>query len=639
MSFKNEKELLYLIRYALSFIIVILSIIVSISFYFENKKSFEELKKNSEEKIIQARKQLVKEQIDNVYDYIKVEQAETEDNLRTSLLNRIHEAHKIVSNIYEQYKDTHTKEQITQQVKTVLKDIRFNNDRGYFFIYDLDGTSVFHPIITSLEGTSILQYKDSRGNYIVKEAISGVQKKDLLYQEWYWKKTKDSKEDSKKIGFVKRVHKLDWVLGTGEYVDDFTKDVKKTVLKQINKFKLGNNRYIFTVDRDTTYLTSFNKDLIGKSVLAQKNTEHAKKILENMNKVSDNGGGFIEYLQIENPITKNPTVKISYVKKIPKWDWIIGSGFYIDEIEQSIAQEKEFLTQKYEKDLKIVMFFSLIGAILMLILTFYISKIIEKKFEEYKESINKHIEENEKQHELLAQKTKLSAMGEMMENIAHQWRQPLSLITTAASGVKLNKEFNLLTDEHLLSSLDNITNTANHLSQTIDDFRDFFRPDKEKLDFSLKLSIKKTLKLISSQLRNKEINIVENIEDINIKGFERELLQVSLNLLNNAKDALEDTKGERYIFIDIFKEKKNTVIQIKDNAGGIDKEIMPRIFEPYFTTKHKSQGTGIGLYMSQEIIVRHMNGSLSVENNSYLYNDKSYTGAVFTIILPMGENS
>ena len=146
-------------------------------------------------------------------------------------------------------------------------------------------------------------------------------------------------------------------------------------------------------------------------------------------------------------------------------------------------------------------------------------------------------------------------------------------------------------------------------------------------------ALKKVDKLLSLHLNKMGINVVKNIKNIKINNYERELLQVLLNILKNAMDALEKVDGEKYIFIDIFEKENNLYIQIKDNAGGIDESIIDRIFEPYFTTKHKSQGTGIGLYMSTEIITKHMNGKLKVENSIYEHNNKTFTGAMFTIEL------
>ncbi|PPK58981.1 PAS domain S-box-containing protein [Malaciobacter marinus] len=261
--------------------------------------------------------------------------------------------------------------------------------------------------------------------------------------------------------------------------------------------------------------------------------------------------------------------------------------------------------------------------------------IIANDITDIKEA-QKKLKDNE---EMIHHQSKMAAMGEMLENIAHQWRQPLSVITTSASSVKIHKEMGTLSDDFLDEVLDAIVKSGNHLSQTIDDFRDFFKPDKEKVRFNIKNTYKKALFLVSSKLKNREIDIIENIEDIDLYGFDNELVQVIMNLINNARDALEESSLEyKYIFIDIYKDKENNVIlKICDNAGGIPVNVIGKIFEPYFTTKHKSLGTGIGLYMCEEILVKHMNGEISVKNKEFEYEKNSFKGAEFTLKIPILE--
>jgi C4-dicarboxylate-specific signal transduction histidine kinase len=144
--------------------------------------------------------------------------------------------------------------------------------------------------------------------------------------------------------------------------------------------------------------------------------------------------------------------------------------------------------------------------------------------------------------------------------------------------------------------------------------------------------------LVSSKLKNREITIIKNSEKINISGLSNEFIQVLLNIINNTLDAFKEHDFEnKFIFIDAYKKDHKLILKIKDNAGGIKEDIITRIFEPYFTTKHKSQGTGIGLYMSTEIIKKHMNGNLSVSNKEYIYNDIKCKGAEFIIELPIKE--
>ncbi len=248
--------------------------------------------------------------------------------------------------------------------------------------------------------------------------------------------------------------------------------------------------------------------------------------------------------------------------------------------------------------------------------------------------IKEEVESNLKKDRLLSQQQKMVSMGQMIENIAHQWRQPLSLITTSASGIKLKKQINDLDDEFLDKTLDSIMNTSKYLSNTIDDFRYFFKPQKEKEDFYLENCCNKTVDLLNSNFLSKDIKIINKSEDIKILGYETELIQVLINILNNSKDALEFSKEkDKLIFIDIFRDKDKAIIEINDNAGGIDESIIDKIFEPYFTTKHQSQGTGIGLYMCQEIIHKHMNGKIDISNVNYEYNNKLYKGTLVRITL------
>ncbi|MCK5110957.1 MAG: PAS domain S-box protein [Arcobacteraceae bacterium] len=240
------------------------------------------------------------------------------------------------------------------------------------------------------------------------------------------------------------------------------------------------------------------------------------------------------------------------------------------------------------------------------------------------------------QEKLLVQQSKMAAMGEMLENIAHQWRQPLSVISTISTGIIVQKEFGISNEKDEIKALNKINDTAQYLSGTINDFRDFFKPNKQKALFNLKDAYIKTLHLVDSKFQTLKIEVVENLNDIELNNLSNEVVQVIMNLLNNARDVLETKENQkRLIFIDIYKKDNNAIVKIKDNGGGIPDDIIDKIFDPYFTTKHKAQGTGIGLYMSQEMIIKHLKGSLTVNNSTYEYKNYSYTGAEFILTLPI----
>ena len=241
---------------------------------------------------------------------------------------------------------------------------------------------------------------------------------------------------------------------------------------------------------------------------------------------------------------------------------------------------------------------------------------------------------------LIIQQSRLAAMGEMIGNIAHQWRQPLSAISTIASGTKLRHKNNLITDEELYESFEKIKEQTKHLSNTIDDFRDFFKNTDDNSIFNVKEIIEKSISLVEAAYNSNNIKIVFNYtqDEFLSNGKGSELSQVILNILNNAKDVLvEKNIDDRVVLIDIKQDNNVFKINIFDSAGGIDEDIKMKIFEPYFTTKHKSQGTGIGLFMSSKIIKQHFNGVLNTQNKEFEIDGKKYFGAMFNIEIKLVE--
>ena len=254
--------------------------------------------------------------------------------------------------------------------------------------------------------------------------------------------------------------------------------------------------------------------------------------------------------------------------------------------------------------------------------------------------IKKEVEKNLDIQEKLFKSEKLAAMGEMIGNIAHQWRQPLSVISTGATGLKLQKKHNLLSDKVFFEICDTINDNAQYLSRTIDDFKNFIKGDSKAISFNLKNDTNSFLKLVDSTIKNHHINIVLDLKEyISINGYPNELIQCFINIFNNAKDVLIENNEEdnRYIFISQEIDNDNIIIKFRDNAGGIPDNILPKIFEPYFTTKHKSQGTGIGLHMTYSLIVNGMGGTIEVDNKKYEYNGQQYIGAEFLIKIPMSQ--
>jgi len=247
----------------------------------------------------------------------------------------------------------------------------------------------------------------------------------------------------------------------------------------------------------------------------------------------------------------------------------------------------------------------------------------------------------EKDHKL-TQQAKMVIMNDILNSIAHQWRQPLSVISTAASGLIIHKDYGTLNDETFKELTESIMDNSQYLSQTIDNFKSFFKTGNEITIFNINDTIDKAYKLIEFRVKNNDINYIINSKEevITLKGIENDLIQVFVTILNNSLDALENSIGNaKFIFVDITKNEKSVIIKIKDNARGIGEKDMSKVFQPYFTTKHKSQGTGMGLYMSHQIITEQFKGKISLSNRRYEEQSISYKGVECVITIPLVQDN
>lgn len=248
----------------------------------------------------------------------------------------------------------------------------------------------------------------------------------------------------------------------------------------------------------------------------------------------------------------------------------------------------------------------------------------------------RNTKEQMKKERMLVIQSKMAAMGEMLGNIAHQWKQPLNTISICSSNLKIQKDMGLIDDkDNIIDDMtDNISKSIKYMTDTINDFQNYLKPNRLESCFYLKDTILKVESLVSALCKTNDIKIIKNIEkDAHLCSFQNELIQVLINIIKNAIDELINLKDfDRIIKIDIFSQENITVIEIQDSAGGIPEDIKEKIFEPYFTTKNED-GTGIGLYMSKQIVNNHLNGTIDVSNENFIYENREYKGAKFVLKL------
>ena len=259
---------------------------------------------------------------------------------------------------------------------------------------------------------------------------------------------------------------------------------------------------------------------------------------------------------------------------------------------------------------------------------------LEKLTNNLKDEIEMATKLNIEKEKQIFEQLKMAQMGELIGNIAHQWRQPLSVISTAASGMKIKKELNMLTDPDFINYTQSIVDNSLYLSNTIDEFRDYIKESHREKEIVIQERLKMAIKLVDSSFILENIRIIQGFieeDNIHFRLVLGDLLQVLISILNNSKDALiiNDIK-DKWIKYELIKKENVILITIEDNAGGIEEKILDKIFNPYFTTKHQSQGTGVGLYSGYEIIVNKLAGNLYVKNTEH--------GAKFHIELPLNPN-
>ncbi len=428
------------------------------------------------------------------------------------------------------------------------------------------------------------------------------------------------------------------------YLEHHQNADKKKLLKYIESIRYGKNGYIWIHDTDY-YLRAHpyrrgNIDTYDIDLTDAAGTKITKKFVDMT--VKNPNGVFIEYYWTK-PNKKKSSKKIGFFRLYPKYNWVIGTGLYVDDIEQSIRAKKEELERRVGKYIRTVVIISALVMFGIGLISLLISRKISNVFDDYRQRVkrktkllevmNKNLEsriENalkeaqEKERALLHQ-SRLARVGAMLSMIAHQWRQPLSEISAILMELETASKFGKADTAMIAESVKDSNRLIDFMSHTIDDFRNFFKPDKTKTEFSVADACKEAISLADAAIKNANITLTLDIaDDVTIYGYEREFAQVILNLITNAKDILIQREIEMpRIWIRLKNTDKYVEIMVEDNGGGINESDIDLIFEPYFTTKSSTKGTGLGLYISKMIIENNMGGDLYAEN--------SETGAIFRI--------
>ncbi len=360
---------------------------------------------------------------------------------------------------------------------------------------------------------------------------------------------------------------------------------------------------------------------IFKQLLSQ--TEVGFCMITKESLIVDTNDAFLEYAKQKTPLGE----KLS--------DILISDSDYNAFVEETLSKGSSSLEVSFNPTTE--PFFAIANAtklkgdkdqeyIALLFTGFNKQKMLETELEE---RIAFEVESNRKKDEIMNQQAKLATMGEMIGNIAHQWRQPLNILALVFQDIYIKFQLKALDSEQMEKNYEKVNNLIQYMSQTIDDFRTFFKSEDGDRAFNVGAAVNSVFDLVGTRFSTSNTECVIDIKDsVSVMGTENGFKQVLINLLNNAQEAILSIKpSSGNIHVNVQKKSDTIVVMVSDNGGGVPAAIINQIFEPYFTTKHQTQGTGLGLYMSKKIIEHHMAGKLEVNNNK--------EGAVFEITLPI----
>ena len=284
--------------------------------------------------LLDAYRDMLKNELDKAVSYIDYQKTHVRPYLMEAVKNRVYEAHAIAGNIFEQYRHKYSPEEIKEMVKDALRPIRFNEGRGYYFAFDMQGIETLFADRPEMEGMDMLPVRGAQGEFVVRDMLDMVRKKGEGYYEYTWTKP-DRKGFFPKIAFVKAFEPFGWVIGTGEYLDDVERDIQREVIRFIEQIHYGKDGYIFAGRWDGVSLTSPAK---GRNMYGLTDS-NGLKVVQDLIRLARQGSGYLQYV-MPGLDDKRPASKLAYVVGIPEWQWYVGTGVYLDEIETALAQKR-----------------------------------------------------------------------------------------------------------------------------------------------------------------------------------------------------------------------------------------------------------------------------------------------------------
>jgi signal transduction histidine kinase len=513
----------------------------------------------------------LKEKVHNMATYVRYYDSQSANKIKKDVQNIVNAAVNVADSLYDGYRYTQSRPYIETMIVHALENIHFEGDIGYLFILDMKGNVKLHHDRSRI-GKNDMHVRDSNGKAFVEAFVRTIRKRGEGFVDYYWYLPDANGTGMHyKISFVKRMKGLNWFIGAGEYLHYMRRFVRKDMLEYIRSNAHFDEGYFFVTDS------------AGHTIYHPED-----------NATADANRYLIEGVYRDDD-------RIAYTEYVAQYDWYITAVKSLKKVNASIQQNKEYIIEKRAKNIRASLGIMLAMLLLSLLLSLYLSSIINRRLRNYEEQIQ---ESNDK---LLFQ-SRQALIGELMPMIAHQWRQPINRIASVLALMRFGIASGECDPKKIDQECATMEESVEFMSETIDDFRTFYRPKNESEIVDLSKLILKAIEFVDGPIRQKNIQLTTHLHTIKYRLYANEFLQVLINLIKNAADASEQN-GQ--ITIDLFEKEGVVRTVVTDRGKGIPTDDVNKIFEPYYSTKENSMG--LGLYMSKMIVEKHMHGEIRAE--------------------------
>ncbi len=340
-----------------------------------------------------SQKYLIKRYVDETVDFISFKKSQAETRVKSDLKMRVNEAHAIATHLFEIKKNSLSESELKSLIIEAIRPLRFNNGRGYFFATAFDGTSMLFADRVELEGQNLFNMQDTQGKFVVREMIDLTRKHIEGYITYTWTKPDAKGRTYPKIAFVKHFEPFDWFIGTGEYLDDVEAEIKNEALARIGNIRFGTDGYVFVMDYDYIMHSHILTKLIGTSMVGVTAPDGLKINEELVKAAKKKGGDYLSY-SWHKPSENRNVEKISFARGFSPWEWVVASGVYLDDIEQSVSVIRAKARNRLVREMGIIFLIFFLLMILSCILVRSISQRIHNEFSVFSKFFDQSADES-----------------------------------------------------------------------------------------------------------------------------------------------------------------------------------------------------------------------------------------------------